>query len=39
VFRYPDIDPLDNWKCGIKTEDLKLPDEAVENDTDESCCI
>jgi hypothetical protein len=22
VFEYPDIDPLENWKCGIKTEDI-----------------
>jgi len=39
VFAYPDIDPLDNWKCGIKTENLNLPRDAEDNDQDPSCCI
>jgi len=32
VFNYPDIDPLENWKCGIKTEKFRLPDDAERND-------
>jgi len=32
VFSYPDIDPLENWKCGIKTEGIKLPDDAIAAD-------
>jgi hypothetical protein len=39
VFEYPDIDPLENWKCGIKTEDITLPEAAVTAEQDESCCI
>lgn len=39
IFEYPDIDPLENWKCGIKTDNIELPDDAVDADQDESCCI
>jgi len=39
VFEYTDIDPLDNYKCGIKTEDFRLPSDAQLKDVDPSCCI
>jgi len=36
---YGELDPLDNWKCGVKTEDFELPLPAKNKNTDPNCCI
>jgi len=39
IFEYMNIDPIEEWRCGIKTDDFELPKKAAERYRDEKCCI
>lgn len=39
VFAYGDLEPVDNFKCGMLTDDIELPQMAIEDGTEPTCCV
>jgi len=39
VVAYGNIEPIDDWKCGVKTKDVVLPTAAAEAEKDLNACI
>jgi hypothetical protein len=39
MFKWGDLDPIDNFRCGMKTDGIELPAAAVEKGTDDNSCI
>jgi len=39
ILNYAAIDPYENFKCGIKTDEVDLVSPAAAKNTDDSCCV
>lgn len=39
MFSWGEVDPIDDWRCGVKENDIEMPPETEAKNTDENCCI
>lgn len=37
--KYEDLEPIDNYKCGIHTDEIDLPISAKNSGKNPDCCI